>query len=289
MDYFIHLAVLCGIALILSQSFNLTFGLGRLLNLAHIASYALGAYTTALLSTELERSVWICLPAGMAVSGFFALIIGGISLRLSGDYFALGTLAFNSVVTALLINWKSLTRGVLGIPGIPRPEIGAIDFYNNTNFLILVVIFDVITLAVLWCVFRGRLGRSLRAQAEDEYLSLTLGKNTRGIRNDSFILASTFAGLAGGLFAYYINYVDPSMFNLNEMVFVLSTVVVGRPGSFWGVCVATIFLVLLPEPLRFVEIPSDILGPMRQLLQALILFGAVYWNRATLFPPERKV
>ena len=289
MDYLIHLAILVGIYLILCQAFNLTFGLGRLLNLAHVASFALGAYATALLSTELQYGTVICLSASMLVAAFFALIIGGISLKLSGDYFALGTLAFTAVVSALLKNWKSLTHGVLGIVSIPRPELFGIDFYDNRNFLCFVVAVDVVVLSLLSLTFYGKLGRTLRAQAEDDNLTRTLGYDTRAIRNDAFIISSLVAGLSGGMFAYFINYIDPSMFELNEMVFVLSAIVVGRPGSFLGVLAATTFLVLLPEPLRFIGIPSDILGPMRQLLHALILFAAVYLNRKTLFPPERRV
>lgn len=289
MEYIIHLVILVGIYLILAQSFNLIFGLGRLFNLAHIACYAIGAYTAALLSTELNQSVWVCLPASMITSGLFALLIGGISLKLTHDYFAIGTLAFSAVVTAVLINWKSLTRGVLGIPGIPRPEIAGIDFYQNINFLSFLAVLVVIVYAALYCIFHSRFARRLRAQAEHEPATLSLGIGIISLRNMSFMIASAFAGLAGAVFAYYINYIDPSSFGLHEMVFVLSLVIVGKPGSFWGVTLSTIFLVLLPEPLRFIDIPPSILGPMRQMLYALILFAVVYWKRETLFPAQRTV
>lgn len=289
MDYYIHLLILICIYLILAQSFNLTFGMGRLFNLAHVAVYAMGAYTTALLSTELEVSFIPCVIASMLLSGVFALSIGAISLRLEQDYFAIGTLAFSSVISALLINWKSLTRGVLGIPGIPRPELWGIDFADNKNFLLLIAVFVVASQAVLYLFFRNCFGRALRAQAEFEHACLALAKNTQQIRNASFFISSAFAGLAGSFFAYYINYIDPSSFSLTEMVFVLTIIVVGKPGSFWGVIASTIFLVLLPEPLRFLEIPPDILGPMRQLLYAVIQFGVVYWKRETLFPVERTI
>ena len=108
-------------------------------------------------------------------------------------------------------------------------------------------------------------------------------------RNLSFLTASAFAGLSGSLFAYYINYIDPSSFSLTEMVFVLTIVVVGKPGSFWGCMAGAAFLVLLPEPLRFTPMPASILGPLRQLLYAVILFLVVYVNRARLFPTERKI
>ncbi len=289
MDYLVHLAILVCIYLILTQSFNLSFGFGSLLNLAHIATYSIGAYTTALLSTELSQNFWVCVPASMALSGLFALLIGAIAVKLSHDYFALGSLAFSAVVLALEINWKELTRGVLGIPGIPRPDIFGIDFYNNKNFLALSAILAVLSMIFFRFVFQSHFGRSLRAQAENPFAAQALARDVSKVRNASFIMSSVFAGLAGSLFAYYINYIDPSSFSLAEMVFILSIVIVGRPGSYWGAMFATAFLVLLPEPLRFIEMSSSILGPMRQMLYAMILFTVLYWKRAVLFPMERRV
>jgi branched-chain amino acid transport system permease protein len=288
MEYAIHLAIMVGIYMIFAQSFNLAFGLGRLFNLAHVAGYAVGAYTAALLSTNGWPFV-VCVLASVFFSGLFALLVGLISLKLTQDYFAIGTLAFSAIVTALLINWKSLTRGVLGIPGIPRPELAGIDFNQNSNFLALTAVLVAAVQILLWFTFNSPFARSLRSQGESEYSSLALGKDTRRIRNISFFSSSALAGLAGALFAYYINYIDPSSFTLTEMVFVLTIVVVGRPGSFWGCLAATAFLVLLPEPLRFIEISPSILGPMRQLLYALLLFAVVFVNRKKLFPSQREV
>lgn len=288
-DYTIHLLILVGIYLILAQGFNLTFGLGRLLNLAHIAVFAVGAYATALLSTELNQGFFICLVASIALSALFALLIGGISLHLSSDYFAVGTLAFSNVVSALLVNWKSLTHGVLGITGIPRPELWGIDFNQNFNFLVLLIVINLIVAVFMYLLFNSAFSRHVRAQAENEFATMSLGINLKSIRNDSFIISSALAGLAGGLFSYYMNYIDPSSFSLAEMVFVLSIVIIGKPGSFWGVVASTVFLVLLPEPLRQLDISPSVLGPMRQLLHSLILFAVVYWNRAKLFPKQRMV
>jgi branched-chain amino acid transport system permease protein len=289
MDYIIHLLILVCLYIILAQGFNLSFGLGQLFNLAHVAVYALGAYAAALLATELQVNFFLCLLASILSGGMFALLLGAISLRLAQDYFAIGTLAFSSVISALLINWKSLTRGVLGIPGIPRPEIGTIDFYQNINFLYLLLALVLITQFILWVFFRGSYARRLRCQAEYDQAALSLGFNTRRIRTISFAMSSCMGGLAGALFAYYMNYIDPSSFALGEMIFVLTIIVVGRPGSFWGVLASTVFLVLLPEPLRFIEMSPSVLGPLRQLLHAVILFAVVFINREKLFPVEREV
>lgn len=288
-DYGVHLAIIVGMYLILAQALNLTFGLGQLFNLAHIASFAIGAYATALLSTEAGSGFATCVLSSMALSGIFALLLGAIALRLSNDYFAIGTIAFSSVVSALLINWKSLTHGVLGIPGIPRPELGTTDFYQNSAFLCLLGVFVVLSQLFFFIISYGKFGRALRALAEYEQAATVIGKNTTRVRNTAFVLSSSAAGLAGSFFAYYLNYIDPSSFALNEMIFVLTIVIVGRPGSFFGTIGATIFLVLLPEPLRFIDLPSAYLGPLRQLLNALILFGVLWWKRKTLFPQQRTV
>ena len=319
MGYLIHLLILIGIYLLLTQSFNLIFGLGRLLNMAHVSAYAVGAYTTAILSTDFGYSIWICMPLSMVSGALLALIVSTISLKLDEDYFAVGSLAFNALINAVLINWKSLTRGVLGITGIPRPEIQGIDFYNNINFLILVAVIDFVALIILYRLFHSRLARDLRSQAESATIARSLGKDPARIRALAFSVASAFAGLAGSIFAYYINYIDPSSFGLSEMIFILSIVVIGRPGSFWGVFAATFFLVLLPEPLRFItfdalsdnsgqsgvfmaqwpmlraglaafgEFCSENIGHIRQLLYAVILFGVIFWKRRTIFPSQRSV
>ncbi len=289
MEYLIHLAILVCIYLILAQAFNLPFGVGQLFNLAHVSAYAIGAYVTALLSTEHGWAFIPAMEASVAVAAIASLIVGGIALKLSNDSFAIGTLAFSAVVSALLVNWKSLTRGVLGIPGIPRPTLGSIDFYQNTNFLILAIICAVLAQIVGYIALKGAFGRRLASQAQYPQAAAALGINGRLVNNISFVISSALAGLAGSLYAYYINYIDPSSFMLNEMIFILTIVIVGRPGSFWGIIGTTFFLVLLPEPLRFVEMPSSILGPLRQLLYALILFSVVYIRRQTLFPVLRSI
>lgn len=289
MEYFIHLAILIGIYLILAQSFNITFGLGRLFNLAHISMYAIGAYTTALLATEQGFEIFGCLIASIVCAVAASALLIPIAKRLSDVSFGIGTLAFAALVSALLINWKSVTHGVLGIPGVPRPEIGANLFEDNWSFLKLTATTAIVSLALMYTLFRNRFARSLRAIGEFEQSAASLGVATGYLRALSLILASVFAAVAGSLFAYYLSYIDPSSFQMSEMIFVMTIAVVGRPGSFWGCIAASIFLVLLPEPLRFLELPSSILGPMRQLIYAVILVLVVYINRARIFPPQRTI
>ncbi|MCO6430485.1 MAG: branched-chain amino acid ABC transporter permease [Deltaproteobacteria bacterium] len=291
-DYSIHLVIIILIYGLLAQSFNLTFGMGRLFNLAHIAAYALGAYVTALGSMDLQLNFFSCMAGAALVAALFSLLVAGISTRLTNDYFAIGTLAFSSLVSAVLINWKGVTRGVLGIPGIPRPVIAGKEITDNWEFLLLLATVFIVLQTFLFILYHGSFSRSLRAQAENNSSALALGIDTGLVRSLSFVLSSSCAGVAGAFFAYYINYIDPSSFSFNESVLILSIVVIGRPGSFWGVLIATVLLVLLPEAIREVDYINSrphILGPARQMLQALILFGVVWINRSRLFPVQREV
>ncbi len=289
MDYLINLIIFSLIYVLLAGGFNISFGLGRLLNLSHVAGYAIGAYTTALLSTDYQFGFFSCLILSGIFSMLFSLIIGAISLRLSDDYFAIGSLSFSFVISALLINWKSLTRGVLGIPGIPRPDIFTFSISDNLNFLIVLSIAVFLSLFFLNSVFKGPLGRSLKAQGEYSHALEALGVSSFKIRMYSFIISSFFAGISGCFFALYLSYIDPSSFSLSEMVFVLTIVIIGQPGSLLGSSLASFFLVFLPESLRFIELDPGILGPMRQLIYAVILFSTVYTRKASLFPIKRTV
>ncbi|MCB0354242.1 MAG: branched-chain amino acid ABC transporter permease [Bdellovibrionales bacterium] len=288
-EYCIHLAILCCIYLILAHSFNISFGLAGLLNLAHIATYAIGAYTYSILTIDYGYHFVAAFLLSGVGAALFSVFVGAIAARLRGDYFALGSLGFYFVVSALLINWREVTRGVLGIAGVPRPELLEIDFYENRNFLVLAVILCLGCLACMYLLQVSPFGRLLRAQSENEFAAMSLGRDVARARNLSFLISSAFAGFSGAIFASYLNYVDPSSFSLTEMILVLSMVVVGRPGSFWGVTLSTIFLVLLPEPLRFLDFPPSAIGPLRQIVYSAILVGVVYWRKEALFPRRRVV
>jgi branched-chain amino acid transport system permease protein len=289
MDYYLHLAILLSIYLILAQGFNLQFGLGRLLNFSHVSCYAVGAYTTALLSTNLNYGFLTCIILSIATSIILSFILSLLALRISNDFFAIATIGFSSLITALLINWRSFTNGVLGIPGIPRPEIFGLSLNSNLYYLTLTSSSALLCMLLCIPLFYGSYSRSIRAYAENELAALALGKNIGVLRFTAFTIGAGLSGLAGSFFAYYINYVDPSSFAMAEMVVIFTIVVIGRPGSFSGTIIGTIFVLLVPEVLRFVDIPSSILGPARQSLYALLLYMFVYFNKSKLFPKTRSL
>ena len=142
--YIIHLLILIGIYLILALSLQLTIGFSGLLNLGHIAFYAIGAYASALLS--LAGWPWIlCIILAGLIAMIFGFLLSLPTYKLKGDYLALATLGFSFVIYIVALNWTWLTRGPLGIPGIPKPELFGIVFSSNANFLILVLIITLLS------------------------------------------------------------------------------------------------------------------------------------------------
>lgn len=281
-NYLIHLGILISIYIILAESLNIAFGYTGLINLGHIAFFGMGAYTSTLLN--MNGVPWIAsfLLAGVFSSLLGALVVIGIS-KLKGDYLAVATLGFNFVIYALMLNLTSVTRGPLGIVGIPRPEIFGVVIQSNLSYLLFSFIILVICLVLMYAIIRSPYGRLLEATRDDELGLRMLGKNTFKLKTQSMMISAFFAGLAGSLFAHYIAFIDPSAFVLTEIILVFTIVIVGGIASFRGSIIAAIFLILLPEALRFIALPSSVLGPLRQILYALILLLVLLYKPQGLF------
>jgi len=268
--YFIHLLILVGIYLILALSLQLAVGYTGLLNLGHIAFYAIGAYTSALLTLN-DYPFWF----GFLMAGIMAMIFGFLlsipTNKLKGDYLALATFGFSLLVYAVALNWIDLTRGPLGLPGIPKPSLFGFIFSSNSNFLILTLVIALISYLTIKRIVDSPFGKVLEAVRDDEMAAKILGKNTFKIKTYALGISAFFAGIAGSLYAHYITFIDPSSFTLLQLVPIISIVVIGGLASLRGTVVATIILVLLPEPLRFIGFPSSIVGPARQIIYALLL------------------
>lgn len=268
--YFIHLLILVFIYLIFSLSLQLSIGFTGILNLGHIAFFAIGAYISALLT--LEGFSWILsfLSSGL-ISMIFGALISLPTRRLKGDYLALTTMGFSFVIYSILLNWISLTRGPLGIPGISRPQIFNLSFSSNLQYLILTFFIALITFLIIRRIINSPFGKVLQAIRDNELIVRILGKNSFKMKTISLMISSFFAGIAGSLYAHYISFIDPSSFTLLQLIPILSIVIVGGLASLKGTIIATIILTLLPEPLRFIGFPSSIIGPIRQIIFALIL------------------
>jgi branched-chain amino acid transport system permease protein len=271
MEYLIHIFVVCGIYSILALSLNLVVGYTGLASLGHAAFFCIGAYISALLTLNLGISPWISLAAGATGSAVLGAIIGIPSLRLKGDYLALGTFGAGVIVYQIAKNWVSLTRGPMGLPGIPGFSVLGFSLDSTWSYLVIVVVFTLVTIFVLKRLVNGAYGRVLRSIREDEIASETLGKYTAKYKLQVFVMGAFFAGIAGSLYAHYITFIDPSSFTVMESITILLMVIFGGMGSIKGSLVGAVMLVIFPEVLRFLGMPSSIAAPTRQMIYGLLL------------------
>lgn len=278
MNYLLHIVVLFEIYIILTLSLNLMLGYTGLLTLAHGAFYGIGAYISTLLMVNLGWNVLPAIGAAIIGSAVISLLISYGSVRFKGDYFILATLAFQVITFAILYNWVELTRGPYGIPGIPKPFFLGIHINSIGSF---VAFGAAITGIVCWFLIRimhSPFGRTLRGIRDDELAVRVLGKDTITFKIKSVAIASACAAIAGTLYAAYITYIDPTSFNLDESILLLSMVIIGGTGNVRGPIIGAVVLVLLPEVLRFLAIPDSIAPNIRMILYGIMLAGFMYWR-----------
>jgi branched-chain amino acid transport system permease protein len=268
--YLVHLIIIILIQLILSLSLQIAIGYTGLLNFGHIAFYAIGAYTSALLTINGVPFIWALLASAI-IASIFAFLLSIPTNKLKGDYLGLATIGFAFLVYAVLINWTWLTRGPLGIPGIPKPEIFGIVFSSNYSFLLLTIIITLISYIIIKRIINSKFGLLLQAVRDDEVVAKSLGKNTFKVKTIGLIISAFFAGIAGSLFAHFITFIDPSSFTFMALIPVITIIIVGGLASIKGTIIATVIMTLIPEILRFVGLPSSLVGPGRQIIFALIL------------------
>ncbi len=271
MEYLIHLAIISSIYAILGVSLNLVVGYAGLLSVTHAAFYGLGAYATGILMLSYGFGFFASMIAGMVIAGVAAWVIAIVSGKFKGDYYALVSFGFNVIVFSVLLNWQSLTRGPLGIPGIPKPVVFGMPITSNAQFLILSLVALACVYAVSYGIVSSSFGRALKGIREDEEALRVFGYATARYKRIIFVIGAMLAAVAGSLFASYISYIDPSTFTLNESIFLLSIIILGGLANLRGSVAGAVFFILLPEILRFVGFPPDIAAQMRQVTYGVML------------------
>ncbi|MEP7366401.1 MAG: branched-chain amino acid ABC transporter permease [Acidobacteriota bacterium] len=271
MDYLLHVLVLAMIYTVLAVSLDLLAGQTGLLSIAHAAFYGIGAYSSALITTSSHLSFGVGVVVGMTAAVLASAVLSLSSLRLHDDYFVIATFGCQMILFSIFNNWMGLTRGPLGIPGIPRPVIFGWHVQSHLEFVVLSAICAVVSHTAVWRLASSPFGRVLRAIREDEVLAKSLGKNTLRFKMTAFAASAGLAALAGSLYAHYITFIEPTSFAVGESILVVSMVVIGGAGSRWGPLIGALVLVTLPEVLRFSGVPSNVAANVRQIFYGALL------------------
>ena len=278
MEYLLHIGIMLCIYVILVLSTNLTVGMANLLTMCQAAFYGIGAYIGTYVLMQFNYSFLFTALVVLVVTGASSLIVSYASVKLKGDYFILGTLAFQMIVYTILYNWLSVTHGPYGIPGIPSIKLFGVWSLNNIYWYFL---FSLV-IAVLVVLIFSRLqhspyGRMLRAIRNDELAVQALGRDTIRLKVSAFFISAAFAGLAGVVYASYMSYIDPTTFTLEESIFILTALFIGGIGSrVWGAVLGAAVVVILPELLRFVGLPDAVAGNLRMVIYGLAIIALMF-------------
>jgi branched-chain amino acid transport system permease protein len=248
-----------GTNVLLALSIYLTLSCG-LLTVANAAFMGLGAYTAALLTLKSGMALWPAVMAGVLLPALIALAIGRPTLRLSGVYLAMATLAFGEVVRIVILNTEALTGGALGLNGIPQLS----EWYDVAAAVGM-------ALYVLLRLARSRNGRTMVAIAQDETAAELMGLNVRAFKLFAFVAGAGLAGLAGGLNAHFTFFISPNEYGFDRGVEILAMGVLGGTGSPWGAAIGGVLITLLPELLRG-------LGHYRPLINGVILIVIILYS-----------
>lgn len=271
MDYLLHVVILIGFYTILAASLDLIAGHTGILSVAHAAFCGLGAYSSALLAVDKGAPFLVGVVCGVAVAAIVSLLVSVPSLRLHDDYFVIATFGFQVIVFSIFNSWIGVTRGPLGIPGIPPVSFFGAPLDSPGRFLPLAVVFALAGWFVIQRLASAPFGRALRSIREDEVFTRAVGKNTVALKIAAFAVSAAVAATAGSLYAHYISFIDPTSFTLMESILVISMVIIGGAASPWGPVVGAAVLVSLPEGLRFLGLPDAVAANVRQIFYGLLL------------------
>ncbi|MCR4407631.1 MAG: branched-chain amino acid ABC transporter permease [Anaerolineae bacterium] len=271
-DRWVQVANFFFIYAMLGLSLNIILGYAGLFQLGHAAFYAVGAYTTAILSTHFGVPIFVALPISGLLAAIFAILISRPILHLRGDYLCIVTIGFGEIVRIALRNDVSslvflakipglallkeklttmvITGGPNGIMGIARPRILGFVFRQQWHYFYLFLAFVAFTIFAMRRLENSRLGRAWTCVREDELAAEAMGIDTVRVKLLAFAIGAAWAGVAGSLYASWVTVIAPESFSFWESVIMFCIVVLGGTGSIPGVLVGTIGMVVLPELLR---------------------------------------
>jgi len=236
---------------ILASALNITVGLTGILVLGFIGFYAVGAYTTGILTAKFAIcGFWAALPLSGLAAMLCGILLGIPALRLKGDYLAVVTLGFGEIIRIFLTNLDRFTGGPNGILGIRRPAIGPWAISQPREFYWFALVCLALVVLIVSRIVNSRYGRAWIAIRENEMAAGALGINVFRKHLLSFSLSAFFAGIAGSLFAVKQGFISPDSFTFYESVLVLCMVVLGGIGNVLGAVTGAFLLIVLPEFLR---------------------------------------
>jgi branched-chain amino acid transport system permease protein len=244
--YLMYLINLSCIATVAALGLNLLTGFTGQISLGHAAFFAIGAYCTAILSSKLQLPFWLCLPASGLVSALAGLLVGIPCLRLKGLYLAMATMSFGVVVEYVVITWEDVTQGVRGI-GVATLDLFGYPLDSTNKLYYFLIVITALAIIAATNLVRTRVGRAFIAIRDRDIAAEVMGVNLTKYKVLAFGIGSFYAGVAGGLYGYVMEYIHPEHFTFLLSVQYLAMIIIGGLGSILGSIFGAVFITIIPE------------------------------------------
>lgn len=232
---------------IFAIGYDIAFGYTGLLSFGHAAFFGLGAYGTGLTLIHLSIPAPLAILIGIMISLLVAFPIGYLSIRRRGIYFAMVTLAFAQMIYFIAFKWRSLTGGDDGLHGVPRPPLGFIDLRSELVLYYFILFFFILSIILGIRIIKSPFGKTLECLRENEERARSIGYNPIRYKLISFVISTSFAGLAGGLYALLQNFVPLFALGLDTSGDVVLMTLIGGMGTLYGPIMGAMGLVFLKD------------------------------------------
>lgn len=251
--YVSGILIFAGIYVILAVGLDLLMGYTGQISVGHASFFAIGAYTSAILTVKYSFSPFLAMISGMFLSGIIAWAVGRPVLALKEYYLAMATLAFNEIVVTLIIGLEWLTGGASGLRDIPSFSLFNFTMKSHLHFYYFVWFIVFLVVAIVLTIVRSPVGKTLIAIHSDETAARTFGIDSTKYKTAIFVLVNVFASMAGSLYAHYMGFIAPDDFGVSSSVNMLVMLFLGGIGTVYGPAIGALFLKILPELTYFFQ------------------------------------
>lgn len=285
-DFYLYMLSLIAVNALVAIGLNILVGYTGQISLGHAGFFAVGAYTQAFLVIKAGIPFPVALPLAGLAAAAFGILLALPALRLTGPYLAIATLGFGMAITQV-IGHSELFGGRMGLT-VPKPSFLAEMFTDDQRLYMVIIPLTVILTIMAYNLMRSRVGRAMVAVRDSDIAAETMGINLVVTKSLSFAVSAFYTGIAGGLMAHLLGFINPDIFNLMLSIQFLAMVVVGGLGSILGSILGAILMTILPQALSSVKnIPLIIYGAIMVLIIMIEPLGMrgrwlkmkIYWKK----------
>ncbi len=271
-NYILTIMIFVAEFTMLTIGLSLLMGYAGQISLGQATFFGIGAYTTAILSVHFELSLWLSLLAGVFLSAGVAYLVGMLIFRRRGHYLAMATLGMNIIFFLILTQEVEWTGGPSGFRGIPDLTLGSFTFSSDTHYYYLFWFFALVVIGLSLNIVNSRVGRALRALHTSEVAAEAVGIDTNSFKLKVFALSAAYGGLAGGLHATFLGFINPPSFGIGVSIELVVMAVIGGLASVWGALFGVTIVLLIEQYLQRV---IELIIPRASGEHEIIAFGLI--------------